>query len=353
MYVKLVLAFTVFCGVITHIKSDKNYYGRPHMQGYTRIKRGKYISSSPQRFYSRPPVSPQIKGIYSYTPPPNYMANDDEPQYPGTPAHFRPPKVSNRPTTDGLGNEDINNIVKYLSKQDLDKIIDLAGVRDREKYTEDSFEEIKYNRPPKDDYKSIRTNLHDIDNEKTSKKPLTDEDNKLFQALVQEIDIDPKYNSMQESKTVNYNKPIQPIVSYDTQPTPREAYWNNFKNNNNLYDTSALAAEESMLQRQIVFLKSQINDGAVYTDSSIMAEEKLPKPLNLREDYDVSYTNNVPTIVKAEQNSYKIENFGDLPLMGYNSKLDTLSSYHVPHYTVSNEQSFILFDINLQHYRNC
>lgn len=84
---------------------------------YRRIKRGKYYSSPPQRFYSRPPFSFPVGGTFPYTPPSNYK--DDEPPYPGS-----RPKVSKPPTNDGLGDEDINNLMKYLSKQDLDKILD-------------------------------------------------------------------------------------------------------------------------------------------------------------------------------------------------------------------------------------
>ncbi|CAH1636651.1 unnamed protein product [Spodoptera littoralis] len=69
-------------------------------------------------------------------------------------------------------------------------------------------------------------------------------------------------------------------------------------------------------------------------------EETLPPPINMREvDFDVSYTNNVPTVVQADSTSYEVENFGDLPLMNYNSKLHSVSSYHVPHYTVTQSKS--------------
>lgn len=326
--------------MISEFNSEKTYDGRPFMQGYTRIKRGKY-NSSPQRFYNRPPVSHPIKGIYSYTPPPNFIAEDDNSQYPGPPAHSRPKvSTSKRPTNDGLGEEDINNIVKYLSKQDLDKIINLAGGKDRDSdYSKDPFEKYnEFSKPPKNEFK--HNDLQDVDSDKYTVKQFTDDDSKLFKAFVQEIDTDPKYSMpYQDPKpfSVDY-KPIKSNTDYVTQPTPPEAYFPNYQNNNNLYDSSALAAEESMLKRQIAYLQTQINDGVVYTDSKIMPEENLPKPMNLREeqDYDVSYTNNVPTVVKAEpSSSYRLENFGDLPLMNYNSKLDTLSSYHVPHYTVS------------------
>ncbi|XP_026318979.1 uncharacterized protein LOC113229554 isoform X2 [Hyposmocoma kahamanoa] len=77
-------------------------------------------------------------------------------------------------------------------------------------------------------------------------------------------------------------------------------------------------------------------DGHIFTDSSMIKEEELPKPTNLREEeLVISHTNHVPAIVKPDS-TYEVKNFGNLPLMNYhNSKLHTVSSYNVPHYTVT------------------
>lgn len=359
--IKLVLVLTVFCVVIAKIHCENGYKGRPYgqymqpMQGYTRIKRVKY-SSPPQRFYSRPPVSFPNKGVFSYTPPPSYMMDNDEPpSYPGNPypgnSH---PKVSKRPTNEGLGEEDLQNFVKYLTKQDLDKILEFAGNNRDSERSKDSYEKHFEYRPTTDEYKSIYNSIQDP--EKYSPKPKEDE-SKVFSALVKEINLDPKFNSYQQKKPNNeYNdnaaneyvndprtldpNPYQEkkrnenydnLGNFVTDPTPLSAFYTDSSNHIN---NAPLDTQESM-QSQIAYSNTQ-NNGGLFADSKVMPEENLPRPLNLRDDpdFDVSYTNNVPTIVKADP-SYKVENFGDLPLMNYNSKLDTLSSYHVPHYTVS------------------
>ncbi|KOB65404.1 Uncharacterized protein OBRU01_22801 [Operophtera brumata] len=360
--IKLVLVLTVICAVIAKTQSENGYNGRPYgpyiqpMQGYTRIKRVKY-SNPPQRFYSRPPVSFPNKGVFSYTPPPNYMMDNDEPPpYPGNPyPGSSRPKVSKRPTNEGLGEKDLQNFVKYLSKQDLDKILEFAGQnRDSERYRDPYEKHLDY-RSTTDEYKSIYNSIQGP--EKYSPKPKED-DSKIFSALVQEIDLDPKFNPHQQKKPNEYNNNIatyddprtsdpnpyqdkKPNENYSnlgnfvTDPTPLSAFYTDPSNHTN---NAPLDTQESM-QSQIAYTNTQ-NNGALFTDSKVMPEENLPKPLNLRDeqDFDVSFTNNVPTVVKADP-SYKLENFGDLPLMNYNSKLDTLSSYHVPHYTVTSSKS--------------
>lgn len=346
---KLVIVLLVFGAVIAKTQSD-NGYSRPHglyMPGYTRIKRVKY-SNPPQRFYSRPPASSPNKAVFSYTPPPAYMMENDEPPYPGNPGNLRP-QISKKPINEGLGEEDLQNFVKYLSKQDLDKILEYAGHSRESERTRDPYEKKSEYRPTTEEYRNIYNSIQDP--EIYSPKP-NEDDSKIFSALVKEIDFERKLNSFQEKMpTSEYkNNPASykvgpsplfeefndyqnanPIrdhsnnqATYATEPTPLSAY-----HTNHIYNTLLDTQESS---RQATY--SNIHNNGV-TDSKVLTEEMLPRPVNLRDDQDfeVSFTHNVPKFVKAE--SYKLENFGDLPLMNYNSKLDTLSSYHVPHYTVS------------------
>lgn len=112
-----------------------DFFRRAYKMANIRAKRAKYYSSPPMRFYRKPPNTYPIKGPFSYTPPPNYKEHEDT--YPGI---FRP-KVSKPHTNDGLGEEDLRNIVKYLSKQDVDKIIQMAG----DKYN--MFPPVKHSSP--------------------------------------------------------------------------------------------------------------------------------------------------------------------------------------------------------------
>lgn len=330
------VAYFVLCAVIACVDAERNHDGR--LQQYTRIKRGKYYSNPPQRFYSRPPASSSIRGPFSYTPPPNFKDDDSgppfpgisgfpgnsEPSYPGSsgpsfsgnsgppyPGNSRPPKVS-KPHIDGLGTEDLNNIIKYLSKSDLDKLIQMSGRdRDTERYNKGSFDNY--------DYSSNRNEIkptYSSNNEQF--KDVIDAADTIdyFQKLVKEMEQEKKFQH------IEIPEKFSPIDNYVTPPPTRNVYssQNSYPNN--------LETEETMHRHHYV------NAGDI--DNMPTVEEHLPKPLNLRnsDEFEISYTHDVPTVVKAES-SYEVKNFGELPLMNYNSKLDTLSSYHVPHYTVS------------------
>lgn len=348
MGIKIFLVFLVFSAVV----NSDDFYGRSQrMPEYLRIKRAKYYSNPPTRFYRKPPPPFLTKGAFSYTPPPNYMESEDP-----RPGSFRPKvSTSKRPINDGLGDDDINNLVKHLSKQDLDKIIEFAG----DKY-----------------------GTHEKYSTSINKLPDKTEDISIYKTPVQEIEADQKFSLngpyISDKEPINYemeysdvskrptetNKVIYnqiQLQSVDNSPDQfafkgpyANIYSANVQNSPPLFHQSPeissqdlsipLETQESMHNSQFSTLNAYIQQelhGApsdkvvnTFTDSKVMQEEQLPKPVNLREDdYEVSYTNNVANIVKPS--SYKLENFGDLPLMDYNSKRDTVSSYHVPHYSVS------------------
>ncbi|XP_047990212.1 uncharacterized protein LOC125229427 [Leguminivora glycinivorella] len=312
---------------------------------HIRVKRGKYYSY-PSRFYRRPPNIYPVKGAFSITPPPGYMMDDDEP-YPGRPYDPRP-KVSKRPN-DGLRDEDINNIVKYLSKQDLDKLIDMAS--DKERYRENSVERRPYKRDesrvketehptsgfsfngPYKIYESDKYNsngpwvesesipVHFKPQDDVYNGPIRSQNTEEFRPKPQE-----NYNK--------YNGPYAPtdLLNYVEDATQSKIVYIN-------HETPNMSTEESMQNKQISYLNAYIHheiNGMPKQD--IQREELLPKPVNLREeDFDISYTNNVPTVVRP---GYKVENFGDLPLMSNAHKLDTVSSYKVPHYTVTSSSKY-------------
>ncbi|XP_072932356.1 uncharacterized protein [Epargyreus clarus] len=333
----LYFSLVVLLCVVIEINSERTRSGECNgcdSKGYTRIKRAKYYSSPPLRFYKRPPMSYPIRGAFSYTPPPGYMVDDDEQPSPNR------PKVSKRPTTGGLGDEDINNIVKYLSKQDLDKIIEFANEKEREtpKYNRESYERPNYinTRPDVKPYESRIINK-DI-------TPEVDNGNKFS--------LNGPYISAQEGFRPyedEYNNPNEMYLSKEDQKALKfleQEPTALFINKQKLYSNTLLDSDVSTQNHKFSFPNAfsyeQRNEifnrtsGSIFTDSSIMQEEQLPLPSNLRErDYDASFTNNVLTVVKADSDSYKVENLAELPLMNYNSKLDTVDSYKVPHYTLT------------------
>lgn len=288
-------------------------------QEYTRIKRAKYYG--PQKFYRRPPTNYPTKGAFSYTPPPGYM--DDEDKHPS----FRP-KVSKKRTTDGLGDEDINNLVKYLTKKDLDKIIEFAG--EKGKYS-DREHEMEYRQT----YKRPEYNGQDEDGEKFLNGPyINEQKNTQRYALRDHPNV-----QHQGNPNLNYiNDATQPrILNSNPQDVlnPGPVVYQNEAPNPRIIYSNPPGIPPLQTPGQISFL-NQNAEGSIFTDSSVMKEETLPKPSNLRDDYEISYTNNVEKVVKSESSSYKVEDFGELPLMNYyDSKLHSVSSYNVPHYTVS------------------
>lgn len=322
---------------------------------HIRVKRGKYYSY-PQRFYRRPPMTHLTKGAFSYTPPPGYMM-DEEDAYPGR------PKVSRKPN-DGLGDEDISNIVKYLSKQDLDKIVEIAAEKDR---IRDNFID---KRPFKrEESKIIKANVQELtDQSYTHNSPYKTQETEHkfnFNGPYRSQDSDPQFSPFKQDEKYSYRPSInsEQFTNHKSPDNDNKIYNGPFASNedllnfvddttqpkiiyanNNGYFNAPLQTEESMQNKQVSYLNAyihhEINDmppgngpANVFTDSQMMKEEELPKPLNLRDDFDISYTNNVPTVVKPD---YEAKNFGDLPLMSNDYKLDTVSSYKVPHYTVSN-----------------
>ncbi|CAH2046775.1 unnamed protein product, partial [Iphiclides podalirius] len=284
------------------------------MDGNLRMKRAKYYSSPPQRLYKRPPTSPH--GAFSYTPPPNYMM-DDEDQVP----NYRPSRHSRRPGNEGLGDEDIHNLMKYLSKKDLDKIVEYAVEKD--KYMVTRGEKPIYSKP-----ENNYDHTQDFErNQKFSfRGPYANPDNGYKQT-----NIDYPYHRGNQIAESNPTGPLDGSL----QDAPGKLYFD-----------APLESEETIKSQQFAVLDAYIQQEingmggekglSIFTDGKDMREEQLPAPLNLRhEDYDISFTNNVPTVVKADGSSYKVESFGELPLMNYNSKLHSVSSYNVPHYTVT------------------
>lgn len=292
--------FILLCVVLEILCFNKNSGCDECRNGYTRIKRAKFYQSPPLIFYNRPPFSPPIRGPFSYTPPPGYTANDIGPH----PPNLRPYKVSKRPVNEGLGDEDINNLFKYLSKKDLKKVIDLANEKERhEKYRESSG--ISYEYSPLENQDSDRAKIINHSNPSPSEiKYPTEDDPSIF------------FNTQS----------LGPIIS------PQ------------IYSQIPLK-EEAKQEEQFSFLNAYIhkeiqdmtpNNNVIFTDSSTMQEEILPKPTNLRDnDYEISFTNNVQSVARPE-GSYKLESFASLPLMEYeDSKLYSVDSYKVPHYSVS------------------
>lgn len=301
---------------VVQMKSDNC----ENLQENLRMKRSKYYHY-PQRFYRPPPHAYPIKGPYSYTPPPNYTVDE-------RPATLsRPPKVS-RP--EGLGDDDISNLVKYLSKTDLDKIIEFAGEKESEY------------RPS---YKRPKVRVQEIDDEKFSLNgpflnPVRPELNE--QSYVRDIHSNPERTSYDSNSNVNYiNDDSQPKLIYSRPPDT--------ENYNPTYLNSPLEPQETRVSYQLSNSPNVYQSNNVVKDTYMDKEEQLPKPVNLREyeEYQVSFTNNVPSVVKADS-SYKLENFGELPVMNYqNSKLHSVSSYNVPQYTVSMTDGQKYFTNNL------
>lgn len=327
MLPKLVLAAIVLCVFIVVTSGDRGYCKKCFFIPNRRIKRGKYYSNPPQRFYSRPPVSFPHIGAFSYTPPPNYMVEDDSP-YPGPPGS-RPYKVSSHPN-EGLADEEINNLMKYLTKQDLDKILDFANGQRQKNQPLYKFDKENNNYIKKANlslYKA-ETNNNEVFSKNYDNEEEKEEANHLFKANVQYIDQSSASNSRHQEQTpYKYTESI----NYVTESIPQKHY-------TEIYKMNPSESEQRIVNKQINFddaLETELADSDTNTENSFSEAGFMPKPLNLREEQDFygSFTNNVPKVVPSE--SYKVESFGDLPLMNYNSKLDSVSSYHVPHYTVS------------------
>ncbi|XP_026318978.1 uncharacterized protein LOC113229554 isoform X1 [Hyposmocoma kahamanoa] len=87
MGLTIVLLTLVLCAVIININCESTNCINCSTSDYVRIKRVKY-SYPPQRSYRLPVVEP-IRGLFPYTPPPNYVI-DDEKQIP----LFKPPRVT-------------------------------------------------------------------------------------------------------------------------------------------------------------------------------------------------------------------------------------------------------------------
>ncbi|XP_064072378.1 uncharacterized protein LOC135193511 [Vanessa tameamea] len=275
------------------------------------------LVTTPFKFYNRPPFSHPIRGPFSYTPPPGYTANDVGPPIS---SNSRPYKVSKKPTNEGLGDEDINNLFKYLSKKDLDKIVQYANEKERSamRYREPSYNSNYEYSPDFNSNENIPSKYQAYESYRVLNSPNTRPDENRYH--------DPDNDSSK--------------VKYENSPFAGPL------NNYGPYSQGQLDGEESMHKSQFSFLdahiQKEIDDMSFenrdkYTDSRTMQEELLPRPTNLRnDDYDISFTNDVPSVLKPETSSYKLENFAELPLMGYeNSKLHSVNSYSVPHYSVT------------------
>lgn len=384
MRLTIVLLTLVLCAIIANINCEKTKdctnCDTPY---YVRIKRTKY-SYPPRIFYRPPPMVQPVKGLFSYTPPPHYMMDDDNPS-----PSFRPIKVSNTPA-ERMSKEDINNIVKHTSQKVFDKLIEMAEKEIHiDKYKKNERDE--RTKPGSDIYKADVQEV-DADNfnplfsgdrshkyvkESTQPKMIYRKfpPNKEFiSPQLKYQDINPNINYMQDSSKVmnansesqtpnkfiikvypqdidyemnvrnsNYIKDISTKPLYSNPPNiqngPIKTTYTNLENNPSYIQNAGLDVNEMNEYFNLVhnFNEMITKDGHIFTDSSMIKEEELPRPVNLREEEQaLSYTNNVPTVVEADSN-YEVKNFGDLPLMNYqNSKLHTVSSYNVPHYTVSN-----------------
>ncbi|XP_030028278.2 uncharacterized protein LOC115445916 [Manduca sexta] len=323
MLIRLLLISVVLCAMIDFSQCDRGRCKTCRFIPYKRIKRGKY-PGPPKRYYSRPPVSFPYIGAFSYTPPPNYMAEDDEPR-PGPPSPY---KVSKRPSNDGLGDDEINNLMKHLTKQDLDKIIEFAQEKQREERpypnSLDNFSN-QYNKYPK---KREEIDIYKANND----------DFKAFEQFEKEVSFPQREETTfkykdnippaEKEKKYTFNGPYIDQKPYDNYAT--EEPENYVVKSRVVYQSDGTKQFEN---QQTTFNKQEYFGANQNGDSN--DKEYLPKPSNLRDHYDGSYTDNVPNVVKPEASAYKVENFGDLPLMNYNSKLDTVSSYHVPHYTIT------------------
>lgn len=375
MLCKIVIFITV---AVVCVSSQCDYGCR--FREYTRVKRGRFYSSPPIRFYNTPPMPIPIQGPFSYTPPP--VMTDDSPPYPGN----RPYKVSKRPpvpSNDGLGDDDISNLVKHLSKQDLDKIIEFAQEKGQSynKYR-DIYHTNEYSRP----YSKRESRIVYKGSGPTKyEEPAPYKEGSKFSNFVTEPSYVKVFSAQEGSRPFSfYSRPGQreplDVESYPPSqrlpnevesfpfsqdyeiPYPSASFLNQAIKNEDEYVKVFAAQEPQRRPAQIDpenyqsypvgpsngdnFLPSEpignsqrlvgasVSNNAFFSESN--EEAKLPPPVNMRdEEFEVSNTNNVPKVVKAESTSYEVENFGDLPLMDYNSKLHDVSSYHVPHYTVS------------------
>ncbi|CAF4849507.1 unnamed protein product [Pieris macdunnoughi] len=298
MTLRLIIVICVLQVITSVICSD-------YRNNYTRIKRAKYYSNPPPRFYKLPPPPQLVRTPFSYTPPPEYMDGDH-------PAR-KPVKVNKN--KEGLGDEDFKNLIKHLSKQDFDRILELAAEKDR------------YSRPFEKRPSNAYNSEQDFQLNKAIQFPDSDQ--------VIHIDDTPPSNFVQIKSTNNIGR--DPYVKPDISPylSPEESH----QNEQISYLNGVIEQEfnPDVINHEP---NSDSNSHTLYTNSDTMKEERLPKPDNLRDvaDFEISYTNNVPTIVKSS--SYKLENFANLPLMNYeNSKLERVNSYNVPHYTVTSSRN--------------
>lgn len=386
MTLTIIPLFLVLCAVIANTNCERTKEcTNCKTSYYVRTKRAKY-SYPPRIFYRPPPMVEPVEGLFSYTPPPNYMM-DDKNQYPPN----RPLKVSKR-LTERVSQEDINNIVKHTSQKVFDKLIEMA---EKEKYVD------KYTKPEKNerdertrtgsdiykaDIQEIKADnfnpyLYGDRSHNYVKEPTQSNivyrkypPNKEFISQQSKYQyMNPNINYVRDSsKVMNANSESQMPNKFVIRVYPQDTDYEMNVNSNYFNDmttktiyTNSPNIETSPIKTTYTHLENSpsdiqnagfdVNDmkeyfnwvqnfnemisknGHMFTDSSMLKEEELPKPMNLREEEQaISYTNNVPSVVQADS-SYEVKNFGDLPLMNYqNSKLHTVSSYNVPHYTVSN-----------------
>ncbi|KPJ16176.1 hypothetical protein RR48_08181 [Papilio machaon] len=314
---RLIIVFILTCCAVGILCDNPPCDTKSSMPEIIRVKRAKYYSSPPQRFYKRPPLSHPTHGAFSYTPPPNHMM-DDEGQ---PPPNHRPNKYSRRPTNEGLGDEDINNLLKYLSKKDLDKIVEHTLAKDKFKKG--------YDKPldfPKPAYNEVKDEAFEDGNRFSLNGPYI-KDNGDYAPTKE----NPSYNE-------NYSE-SRPIVVPDNQQIAGNSQFYSSAPSEGMMSNQQFAVVDGYMQQAINGLGSQSGLN-IFTHGKVMQEEQLPIPSNLRyEDHFASFTNNDPAVVKADTSSYKVESFGSLPLMNYDSKLHTVSSYKVPHYTVTSNQN--------------
>lgn len=373
MDLKTLLLYAVFC--IVMVKTEK---GKSHITTQDkRIKRSKYYDSPPPgaKVYRRPSYGFPPRTIISNTPPPNYRT-EEEPPYP------QPPRTHRKP--EGLGDEDINNIIKFLSKQDLDKIISFAGARERDspskKVTSERDGDYEFQN------QAVLSQRYEGFSQNGPYIKSTNDQDKNFQ-----VDYyGPSSSSIQEvQKYINTAPVINIPDGKDSVSNYQQVYLGNtgndlrsrYQSSNTILDTQesiqsfakvydSNLAQGNNFQTQYQTSNGQSSEGdfqkyakvfdygnnnqyqtqmenqryvqtyqKVYGDDVVKdQEEVLPRPVNLREDIDeaidAAQTRQVAAIARPDP-EYKVESFGDLPVMNYHSKMFSVSSYNVPHYTVS------------------
>ncbi|GBP39680.1 hypothetical protein EVAR_25504_1 [Eumeta japonica] len=256
------------------------------MHDYKRPKRAKYYGGGggpPGWALHRP--APRAPPFYSHTPPPDYMFDDEN-----SPASFAPSAspvfklglLSKKPAAgpETLVDADIANLVRSLSKNDLDRIIEYAGEKSGRPYIRNAID------GPAE---------YDGDDHRR-----------------------PSRGRPGRPAGAGPRSPVGSPYVPDGAPSPSHAYGN-----------SELGAGMVADRDPLLFVTDRYR------------EEEFPNVSSFRDDsadFDISYTKNIESVIKPVAD-YKLGNFGELPLMNEESKTKSIDSYNVAHYTVTSISS--------------